>query len=499
MLLRRSQLTSINNSHPAARNARWLAVPEGDNLRDIITHQVGANTGTNVAALDQFLGATVNTDAAASRIVFANRPTNVYSNVTWAALTRVTTNTSSTQYVCLDGTNGGSPVSGLRCNGTQFIFRLGSTSLVTLTPTGGCVNRTFFIAGSVCQGASGNKCSMVVLCIETGELLTGVGNFNSTFTGNGSLQIGDATNGRWPGHIGFVFQSQNYLPLSALIAWAYNPYSIFDQSDDLLSWSSLVSGGNIYNVTMSESGTAADTVNSQLAAACNDNESGTAADTVSSLGVFGATVAESGTAASTQSSSGVLGAALSEAGSASDTYSGAVIFASVVADGLSAAELVSSLAIYPSSIVESAPITDTQSAPPVGGSTIAEAMNATDTYSASVIFGGSVVEAASATNTQSLSAVLGGSIVEAGSAGDAYLAQAIFLSSFSDGLSAADHPACIAQFNAAIGDVLTATDAYLSDDVVRYATKCNTLQGAPRVRRLAGGPRIRTLGGRSCD
>lgn len=232
MLPRRGPPVGINPFHPAAKQAQWLVVPSGDNLRDLITRQVGANTGTNVGSREAFMGNTLNTDAAASRVTFANRKTAVYQNVTWAGLIKVTTNIGGAQYFGLD--SAGTIISGIRSTSTVFAVRCNASTVLTVTPTSGVLNKTYFVAASVCQLATGNLSSIVARCLDDNTISTATGNFTpATMTASGTIQVGDVTNGRFPGRVGFLVQSYDYMTMQQLLQWAQDPYAIFAQPDDI--------------------------------------------------------------------------------------------------------------------------------------------------------------------------------------------------------------------------------------------------------------------------
>lgn len=261
------------------------------------------------------------------------------------------------------------------------------------------------------------------------------------------------------------------------------------------------SSGNVYNVSVTESASAADTVSSSLnaASAVNDNNPATdaytslvnslnavadalaAADTVSSSAVFPRTVAEVLTATDIYASQAIRPASIAEAGTAADTVSSLVSSANVIGEALTATDSYNAGGgnIYNVSVSEAGAAADLVSSSAIFPRAVADALTATDAYGGQINAANLVVEALTATDT--------------------YSAKGIFSASLSDALAATDIRSCVVQLNLFIIEAATAVDAYDANAVVPRATKCNTLSGAPRIRRLEGPARVRKLGGQACD
>lgn len=262
----------------------------------------------------------------------------------------------------------------------------------------------------------------------------------------------------------------------------------------------VISQGSVFPATLAESASPADTISNVATFPRTISESAPIAEVVNAQNnTFNVSIAESGSANNTQAATAIFPRAITESGSAVDTVAASAAFAANLSEIMSAANVQAALVVYPVSIAESAPITDVQSSAIPGGTDIIETMNITDVYSATVIYATSIAEGMTATNTQAAALIMPAAIAETATPTDAYSAIGIFVRSIAEGAGASDFYICASQLTAAIAESMAADDVYVADEIVRRATACNTLSGAPRVRRLEGAPRVRTLGGRSCE
>lgn len=165
------------------------------------------------------------------------------------------------------------------------------------------------------------------------------------------------------------------------------------------------------------------------------SETGSAAETQSNAGVFGASAPESGTATDTASSSTTLSASRSEAGAAAETSSCAVAMASAVAESVAASESQSNAALFASAATESAAASDARSSSAVMGASVSEAASAVETAS---VGGLNVVESTSATESQTSAGVFASSAAEIASAAETQSSSQTMGSAIAESVSATD-------------------------------------------------------------
>jgi hypothetical protein len=220
---------------------------------------------------------------------------------------------------------------------------------------------------------------------------------------------------------------------------------------------------NVFNVTMSETGSATDSLSAQLSAAVSLAEAANAADTISnvltsarsfteaggatdtltttatfprsigteagsagdslssSVGGFDVTIAETATAV--DSISALLNAAvvLAETGSATDSYSNIATLLAALAESVTATDSYSSAlngGNYSVSFTEAATAVDSIAAQVAWSRDVAETGNATDTTSAQAAFQRAVAEAVAALDAVSAGGITNVTIAEAGAASD---------------------------------------------------------------------------------
>lgn len=248
------------------------------------------------------------------------------------------------------------------------------------------------------------------------------------------------------------------------------PYNLFRQSRRPFR----VSGGNVYNVSISEAGSAAETVSSSatLPSAVNDNA----------------------TAAETVASSAILPSAVSEGLTGADTVASSATLPSSLSDGPTAADTVSNTAILPSTIAEVASASDSPSTPG-GNSTVTDALSATDQYSSTVNVNSSVSDVLTATNAQNAAGLVASvSVAEIVTPTDAFIASLIAASSVGETVSVFDAYLAAAIFNASVAEALTATDIYTASAGVIKPGKCDSLDVPFIVRSLKIPAIVRSLG-----
>lgn len=160
------------------------------------------------------------------------------------------------------------------------------------------------------------------------------------------------------------------------------------------------------NVSVVESGSAADTTSAANAQSGTTTESGSAVDTTSASAVFASITAESGSAADLTSALAIWASITAEAGSAADATSATAIFAGSTAESGSAADTPSASWITTSSTAESGSAADTSAAAQIAARTTAESGSAADSTDATV-GGSSTSESGSASDSTDATLISG--------------------------------------------------------------------------------------------
>ena len=135
---------------------------------------------------------------------------------------------------------------------------------------------------------------------------------------------------------------------------------------DIGAWELLASGA-AYTASITEAGTAADTVSAILSAVSAVTEAGAAADTVSASISGSVSITEAASAADTVSAVSLYSASLSDSAAATDTVSSAAALIASVTETASVLEAVTSTGSFSAVIVETAAAADTVSGPTAPG------------------------------------------------------------------------------------------------------------------------------------
>ena len=242
-------------------------------------------------------------------------------------------------------------------------------------------------------------------------------------------------------------------------------------------------GGTVYNVTISEAGSAADVPSSKATYPSTVGETGVANDNVSNVGTFPRTVTEAGSAADTVSDVGTFGTTIAETGAASDTVSNGSTYNSTVTESGTGAETVSDTAVLPSAVAESGAAADTVSDVAVYPSTVTESGTATDTQSTAGTLGAGITETGTAVDTESNAAIFPRTITEAGAAADTPSNVATLPASVSESAPITDSEYTNGPQAAGVTEAASATDQY-SAQLIGVATDPAskvTMQGTDKV------------------
>lgn len=178
-------------------------------------------------------------------------------------------------------------------------------------------------------------------------------------------------------------------------------------------------GGTVYNLSVSDSGSAADSLSNTLTAVNALTEAGTAAMTAAGALTANNALTESGTAADTVSGGLALAGSVSEAGSAADTVTGTPAYSNAVSESGSAADSLSNALSAANAVAEAGTAADSLSTVLTAVNSVSEAGSAADTVSPGNIYAQNVSEAGSAADSLANQLTAVGAVSEAGSAADA--------------------------------------------------------------------------------
>jgi hypothetical protein len=253
--------------------------------------------------------------------------------------------------------------------------------------------------------------------------------------------------------------------------------------------------------TIAESGAGATTQAGAMVTPAAIAESGTAADTPAATLTAIASIAESGGAASTQAGALAASGIIAESGTAASTEGGVLIAAVVLAESGSAGDTTSALAIFAVTNAESGSASDAYSA--AGGNvfsaSIAEAGTAADAYPGAMNTLAAIAESGAGASAQGGAVAYAVTIADSATAADTISAVSNFLGALVEAGLAADLPSAMALLNATVAETGSAQDAYDWASDIELPSKCLTLGGRGRVRTIAGNGRLRVLKGECCN
>jgi hypothetical protein len=219
-----------------------------------------------------------------------------------------------------------------------------------------------------------------------------------------------------------------------------NPWRMFAPVRRLVFFSA---GGGVYDVALSESASASDSLGASGALTSALAEVASAADVVSAAAAFAAAMSEAATAGDSSAGSTVRAGALGEAAAVGDALTASATLAGSISEAVTASDVISSSGALLAALSEAASAADA-----IDGSVGAA------TYSATL------AEAASAGDAWSSAAVIAGEIVEAVTAGDTVASIATMAAAITEAASAADQVSSAATMAAAISEAVTAADAW---------------------------------------
>jgi hypothetical protein len=220
---------------------------------------------------------------------------------------------------------------------------------------------------------------------------------------------------------------------------------------------------NVFNVTMSETGSATDSLSAQLSAAVSLAEAANAADAISNALTSARSFTEAGGATDTLTTTATFPRSIgTEAGSAGDSLSSSVGgFDVTIAETATAVDSISALLNAAVTLAEAGSATDSYSNLATLLAALAESVTATDTYSSALNGGNysvSFTEAATAVDSIAAQVAWARDVAETGNATDTTSAQAAFQRALAEAAAALDLVATGGITNVSISEAGSATD-----------------------------------------
>ena len=239
-------------------------------------------------------------------------------------------------------------------------------------------------------------------------------------------------------------------------------------------WVPVSAGGgpSTYEVSISESVSAADAFSAASVLASALSEAASASDVVAAAAEYQSTLSESASATDAVSGALTVSGALSEAASASDALSSAASLSDSLSEAASASDE-----------IDGSVAANTYSAE------LAEAASASDSWSAAVVLAAQLVEAVTAQDAVTSAAVLGAILSEAASASDSMAAAGVFAAAISEAASASDawSSAVASVYEEALDEAVSASDA--------WSVIAGTAPSAQSSRRIAAAAVLRSIVG----
>lgn len=297
----------------------------------------------------------------------------------------------------------------------------------------------------------------------------------------------------------------DYATITNNMAWAPNAVGAVwearaNSTTNLTSGWIFSTSGTVYNVTISESSaasesmlayalflaglsettTAADTVEAAQTFPADVSETATATDSVISLAEFYAAADELAAVSDTSEAAQGFGASIDEQTTASETASAAQGFTTSVSEQANASDTTAAAQGFASATSEQATAADTTAASQDFGVAIAEQTNASDTASAAQDFGATVDEQANATDTTEAAQTFGTDITEAAAGVDTIASAQTFATDITETATGTDSTASSQTFAVTTDETATGSDAVttnftVNSDVAETATGTDTI------------------------
>ncbi len=281
----------------------------------------------------------------------------------------------------------------------------------------------------------------------------------------------------WDGAMGPFQIWQRLLSAAEVNALYLDTWQVFKPAPRRLG--RVISSGAVYSDTLTEAGSAADSI---AAAATFPNtfteagsaadalatavtlvdalsEAGSAADTIAAAATFANTLSEVASASEVVAAAATLAAALTEAGTAADSLISAVTMANALTESGSAADALASALIAVAALSEAAAAVDALTSAWTTNAALTEAASATDFVTTGSLYIEALAEAGSASDSLNSAVTFANLLDEAGTAADALNAALTALNALAEAATAADSLATTASLTAAITETASAIDA----------------------------------------
>jgi fibronectin-binding autotransporter adhesin len=226
-----------------------------------------------------------------------------------------------------------------------------------------------------------------------------------------------------------------------------------------LGWYFIAAGGNVYAVTITETGTGTDAITASVTLLGTISETGTGTDTVSSSFLFVGAVSETSTITDSNFAAFQPKANITETATGSDVESAILNAISLIAETATGSDADSAKLTANSNLSETATGSDTDSARMTAQSVIAELATITDAASARATLLAAVIEAATITDLSESIKGLFVYILESVTATDSINAPgSTYNPSLSESATATDNIVALTVFVAQIVEATTAAD-----------------------------------------
>lgn len=519
-----SGFARLNLAHPMARGIAAFLLPSGNGtFYDALTQRQGLRNA-NITLISTSEGRALHCNGSSGivNVLGSIRNPLAVQNTAVSVIARLRLTAKSgnqgiaAQYGGTAGNNARGAFVGFNSSGNPFGGASTSGGVVGVTGTGDQSN--IWVTLAACHTATTAQGQLWQNGVSKGTAINGVDNNVTTAA---TLIIGkqsDAYASSYTGDIAWVIAFNRIIRDDDAAFFFRTPFAVLQQERNYSFFSLPAAGGTVYNVTLSEAGSASDTISSVVIFPSTITESGSAADTVSNVAVLPSSISESGAGTDTVSNVVIFPSSISEIGSGADTVSNVAILSSAISENATAIDTISNIATLPSTIGESGSAVDTISSAAILPSTVAETGLATDVISASlvynvaiseisaaadtistlVVFVGNLAETGSSQDTVSNNAVLASTLLEVGAAIEVISNNAVLLSSISESGSATDVIGLALALNVSIleagnaSDIISAIATFLDSTrrfVLLLGLALQTLQAPVHRPTLVLGPR----------
>lgn len=284
-----------------------------------------------------------------------------------------------------------------------------------------------------------------------------------TLFGERGASASYATEGFYALHLFY----STYLRQPAHAQVARNPWQIYYRRQR--TYSIPPSSGTVYSNTLTEAGTAADSIAATATFPNAVTESGSAADAFASTATFAATLSEAGSAADALVAALAAQASLTESGTAADALSAAFTAVAAIAEAASALDAYTTALTAVNALTEAATAADSVSTGSVYLETLSEAGTAADALSAAVALQSALSETGAAADSLASVWQTFATLLEAATAADSVTNGQAYVEAITESGTAADALAAAMGAVAALAEAAAAADALQSSATLQSA------------------------------